>query len=82
VENPVTIEYCAPCGFEKQATQLAEEIKDQFGGKISQVILEPTQSIGNFEIFLGKELVFSKKNTGNLPYPGEIRKLILMRLYQ
>jgi selenoprotein W-related protein len=79
--NPVTIEYCAPCGFEKQAAQLAEKIKDQFNRKISQVILEPTQSIGSFDVLLGKELVFSKKNTGHLPRPGEIRKLIMMRLY-
>jgi len=77
----VTIEYCAPCGFEKQAAQLAEEIKDQFSGKISQVILEPTQFIGSFEVLLGKELVFSKKSTGHLPRPGEISKLIMMRIY-
>ena len=81
MENFVTIEYCAPCGFKKQATQLAEEIEDQFSGKISQVILEPTQSIGSSEVLLGKELVFSKKNTGHLPDPGEIRKLIMVRLY-
>ena len=79
--NPVTIEYCAPCGFKKQAAQLAEEIKDQFNAKISQVILEATQSIGSFEIFLGEELIFSKKNSGHLPHPGEIGQLIMMRLF-
>ena len=47
MKNPVTIEYCVPCGFEKQAAQLAKEIEDQFNGKISQVILKPTQSIGS-----------------------------------
>ena len=79
--NPVTIEYCAPCGFEKQAAQLAEEIKDQFNGKISQVILEPTQTIGSFEVLFGEELIFSKMNTGHLPRLGEIGQLIMMRLY-
>ena len=72
MEDQVTIEYCVPCHFRKQAVQLAEEIKDQFSGRISHVILESTQSIGNYEISLGKELVFSKKNSGRFPHPGEI----------
>jgi len=82
MEDQVTVEYCVPCHFEKQAVQLAEEIKDQFSGRISRVILEPTQSIGCYEISLGKELVFSKKNSGHLPHPGEIIQLIMMRLFK
>ena len=82
MEDQVTIEYCVPCHFEKQAVRLAEEIKDQFSGRISNVILEPTQSIGCYEISLGKELVFSKKNSGRLPHPGEIVQLITMRLFK
>ena len=81
MEDQVIIEYCVPCHFEKQAVQLAEEIKDQFSGRVSQVILEPTQSIGCYEISLGENLVFSKKNSGRLPHLGEIVQLILMRLY-
>ncbi len=80
MEDQITIEYCAPCHFEKQAIWLAEEIKLQFSGQISSVILEPTQSIGCYEISLGKELIFSKKNSGRLPQPGEIVQLIMMRL--
>jgi selT/selW/selH-like putative selenoprotein len=82
MEGQVTIEYCVPCHFEKQAVQLAEEIKDQFSGRIMQVILEPTQSIGCYEISLVKELIFSKKNSGRLPHPGEIVQLIMMRLFK
>ena len=81
MEDQVIIEYCVPCHFEKQAVQLAEEIKDQFSGRVSQVILEPTQSIGCYEISLGENLVFSKKNSGRLPRPGEIVQLILRRLF-
>ena len=82
MEDQVTIEYCVPCHFEKQAVQLAEDIKNQFSGRISRVILEPTQSIGCYEISLGKELVFSKKNSGRLPHPGEIIQLLMMRLFK
>ena len=80
MENQVTIEYCLPCHFEKQAGRLAEEIKDQFSGQVSQVILEPTESIGSFEVSLGEELIFSKKDSGRHPHPGEIVQLIMMRL--
>ncbi|MCD6577808.1 MAG: Rdx family protein [Anaerolineaceae bacterium] len=82
MEDPVTIEYCVPCHFEKQAIQLADEIKDQFNDRVSQVILKPTQSIGHFEISFGEEVLFSKKNTGRLPHPGEIIQLLMMRLYK
>ena len=82
LEDQVTIEYCAPCGFKKQAVQLADEIRSQFSGQISQIILESTQSIGSFEISLGTELVFSKKNSGYLPHPGEVEQLIMMRLFK
>jgi selenoprotein W-related protein len=82
MEDQVTIEYCVPCHFEKQAVQLAKEIEDQFSGRISQVILEPIQSIGSFEVSLGKELIFSKMISGHLPHPGEIVQLIMMRLFK
>ena len=81
MKDQVTIEYCVPCHFEKQAVQLAEEIRDQFSRRVSQVILKPTQSIGCYEISLGTELVFSKKDSGRLPHPGEIVQLIMMRLF-
>ena len=80
MEDQVTIEYCAPCGFERQAVQLADEIKDQFSGRISQVILKSNQSIGCFEVSLGQERIFSKMDSGHLPHPGEIVQLIIMRL--
>ena len=80
MENQVTIEYCVPCGFEKQATQLAEEIKAQFDGKISQVELVPTKLIGSFEVTFKDELIYSKKKTGRLPHPGEVEQILLMRL--
>ena len=77
----VTIEYCVPCRFEKQAEQLAEEIKVQFSKRISHVDLVPTQSVGNFEVSLGNNLIYSKKKTGRLPHPGEVEQLIMMRIF-
>lgn len=78
----VTIEYCDPCNYKKQSVQLAEEIKDRLGGQITQVIIKPTQSIGSFEVSIGQELIFSKKNSGRLPHPGEIIQLLMKRLFK
>ena len=80
MENKITIEYCVPCGFEKQAKQLSEEISAQFGSQIGSIQLEPTRLIGSFEVFLQEELIYSKKKSGRLPHPGEVEQLIFERL--
>ena len=80
MENKIIIEYCVPCGFEKQAVQLCEEIKAQFGSKISQVKVKPTRLVGSFEVTLQDELIYSKKQSGRLPHPGEVEQIIFTRL--
>ena len=78
----VTIKYCIPCRFEKQAVDLAEELKLQFGERLSEVVLEPTQSVGSFEVSLDEELVYSKEKNGRLPHPREIEQLMMTRIYK
>lgn len=78
----VSIEYCVPCQFEKTAVDLVEELKIQFGERLTDVKLEPTQSIGNFEVTMDGDLVYSKKKTGRLPHPGEIEQLLMTRIYK
>jgi selT/selW/selH-like putative selenoprotein len=80
MEKQITIEYCVPCGFEKQAVQLSEEIKAQFGARISSVELKPTRLVGSFEVSIADELIYSKKKTGRLPHPGEVEQIIFARL--
>lgn len=80
MEFEVKIEYCEPCRFEKQADQLSEEIRTQFAGKIGAVTLHPTHRVGCFDVFLNGEMVFSKKNKGRLPHPGEVEQELLIRL--
>ena len=82
MDNIATIEYCEPCNYKKQSVQLAEEIKNQLGSQITQVIIKPTQSIDSFEVLIGQELIFSKKNSGRFPHPGEITQLIMKRLFK
>ena len=78
----VTIKYCVPCHFETQAIDLAEELKLQFGKRLAEVILVPSQSVGSFEISLDEELVYSKEKNGRLPHPGEVEQLLMTRIYK
>jgi selenoprotein W-related protein len=81
MENKISIEYCKPCSYQEKATKLAQEIQDQFGEHIKEVSISPNKSIGSFEIKINQDLVFSKKETGRFPHPGEIIQLIMMRIY-
>lgn len=81
MENNVSIEYCEPCKYQEKAAKLAREIQDQFGEQVTKVILSPNKSIGSFEIMINHDLIFSKKDSGRFPRPGEIIQLIMMRVY-
>jgi selT/selW/selH-like putative selenoprotein len=82
MEKTITIKYCAPCHFGKQAKGLYEELKVDFGESLTEIILEPSQTIGKFEVFIEKELVFSKIKSDRFPQPGEVGKIIMTRIYK
>jgi len=82
MENRIVIEYCLPCGYEKTALQLSQEIKSQFGDKIGKVEVKPTKLIGSFEVLFRDEVIYSKEKAGRLPDPGEVEQIILTRLFK
>jgi predicted Rdx family selenoprotein len=60
---------------------LADEIKMQFGDKVSEIITKPSDNSGTFDVFLGEDLIFSKlKQTFRLPQPGEVEQILIERL--
>ena len=60
--------------------QLASEIKAQFGKYIMDVILEPAREVGDFDVILGEEVIYSKKQQGRFPHAGEIEQLMMKRI--
>ena len=76
----IKILFCKPCGFEKKVKQLMADIQAQFAGKINGISLEPTNKIGNFEVHIDGELVYSKIKKGRLPHPGEIEQEIMKKV--
>lgn len=53
----------------------------QFQGKFGEVEIRPSDTTGIFDVHLGDELIFSKlTQTGRLPHPGEVEKILFERL--
>ena len=75
--SKVSIEYCVPCQFEKDAQNLAGILKEQFGLAEENIELLPSKKIGTFEVVADGELIYSKIKHGRLPFPEEIINLIL-----
>jgi selenoprotein W-related protein len=68
----VEIRHCNTCGYRGRAEQLAAEIKKELGYDSTFV----EGKIGTFEVLIDGTLLFSKKDAGRFPAPGEIVKLI------
>jgi len=74
----LSIEYCVPCQFEKNARDLAALIQEQFSLSDENIELIPSNKIGTFEVIINGELIYSKSESGRLPRPDEIIELILL----
>ena len=82
MEDRIVIKYCLPCGYEKTALQLSQELKAQFGDKIGMIEVKPTKLIGSFKVLFRDEVIYSKEKACRLPELGEVEQIILMRLFK
>lgn len=78
-QHSVTIEYCVPCHYLPRATELAGEILAHWAPVISGLELRSATG-GRLEISVDDELVFSKAELKRFPEPGEISRLLRVRL--
>ncbi len=75
----LSIEYCVPCQYEKDAKNLAVIIQEQFGLSEENILLIPSKKIGTFEVSVDGNLIYSKTKSGKLPTPEEIINLIFLQ---
>ena len=49
--------------------------------KVESISIIPSTVMGDFEVKMGNQLVYSKRSSGRLPNPGEVEELLAARLF-
>ena len=76
----VSIQYCSICQYTQHVTSLIAEILSLYERKISSFTILPSHKIGDLEVTLNDDLIFSKQRSGRLPNPGEVEQLLGSRI--
>lgn len=79
MDKIIKIEYCTAWGYLKKAVALTNELLSEYKNKINKLELIPSSG-GVYEISLGDETIFSKKELDRYPEEGEIKELLKNKL--
>jgi selenoprotein W-related protein len=71
----VKITYCADCGYEGQATELARELLIEFGHDLSSISIIPWDD-GTFDVSVDTLLVHSMSREGGFPAADAIKAAV------
>jgi selenoprotein W-related protein len=75
----VRITYCAECGYEDAATDLARALMIEFRDKLSAIELIPFVD-GTFDVRVGDDVVHSMARDGGFANPDLVKAAIRTRL--
>jgi selenoprotein W-related protein len=78
-EPRVTIRYCTQCGWLLRAAWLAQELLTTFVAELGEVALQPGSG-GVFEVRVGEELIWSRKEEGRFPEAKELKQRLRDRI--
>ena len=76
----IEIEYCTQCRWMLRAAWMAQELLTTFADEIGSVTLTPDASGGLFEVRVGGELVWSRKDKGRFPDIKELKQIVRDRI--
>ncbi len=75
----LSILYCRQCRWLLRASWMAQEMLTTFSEELGEVALIPGTG-GIFEIWLGDELLWSRKDKGRFPELREIKQMVRDRV--
>ena len=75
----VSITYCTQCRWLLRAAWLAQELLTTFEQELGEVALRPGTG-GVFEIQVGDELIWSRKQEGRFPEAKEVKQRVSGRI--
>ena len=80
VSPTIEITYCRLCGWGLRAGWMAQELLTTFAAEVGSVVLTPNATGGVFEIRIGDEMIWSRKDRGRFPEIKEIKQLVRDRI--
>jgi selenoprotein W-related protein len=75
----ISITYCTQCRWLLRASWVAQELLTTFQDEIGEVALIPGTG-GIFEVDVGDQLVWSRKQEGRFPEMKELKQLVRDRI--
>lgn len=75
----VSITYCTQCHWLLRAAWLAQELLTTFEEELGEVALQPGTG-GIFEIRIGDDLIWSRKEEGRFPEAKEVKQRVRNRV--
>lgn len=75
----IEIEYCRQCRWLLRAAWMAQELLATFEGELGGVTLRSGAG-GVFEVRLGEDIIWSRKDAGRFPEITELKRLVRDRI--
>lgn len=75
----VSITYCTQCRWLLRAAWIAQELLTTFEAELAGVTLVPGSG-GVFEVRVGDDVVWSRKDAGRFPEAAELKRLVRDRV--
>jgi selenoprotein W-related protein len=72
----IKIEYCTGCKWLHRATWIAQELLTTFESELNGVLICPSKTPGDFNLFLNDELLFSRKENGGFIDVAPLKRLV------
>lgn len=77
--SQIQIVYCRQCRWLLRAAWMAQELLTTFEDELSEVSLRPGTG-GIFEVRLGEDVIWSRKEKGRFPEIPELKQLVRDRV--